>query len=168
MKFFKGCRKKYAITNLFICFNLLLMVSASYAGSISNDLKNIIKNLSLCNAIEVIQFEKDKYVVSIADAEISGSTATDKLNAMKEAKLISQANLSKFINGENISIKETLSTIRVVKSTGGDSEIVKDEETFEEFIKNKSRGILNNIKFVRWSSDGAYYVATIIKISVTR
>ena len=143
------------------------MVPVSYAGSISSNLKNIIKNLSLCNAIEVIQFEKDKYVVSIADAEISGSTATDKLNAMKEAKLISQANLSKFINGENISIKETLSTIRVVKSTGNDSKIIKDEETFEEFIQNRSGGILNNINFIRWSSDGVYFVATVIRISST-
>ena len=158
--------KHFLFTSLLVFFSLLLTITSSgIAGNINSNLKKIIKNLPLTNNIEIIKFKNSKFIVSIGDATVSNSTPTGKVNALKKAKLISQSNLSTFISGESISIKEKLSTIRIVEDINGKSNLVKDQDTYEEYINCKSKGLLKNIDFIHWFSEGVYYVATIAKIS---
>jgi len=164
ISYLNSYKKKTIVINFLIMALLSLMLHASYANDNNQDLKKAIMKLTLFDTVEVVNFRQKKFIISIADVKIISSNPIDRLNAMKEAKAISQANLSKVINGEQVFVKEKLKTIRIIKTNDGKSTIIHNPEIYEEFIKNKSRGVLNNIQYIQWSSDGIYYVATLIKI----
>jgi len=146
-------------------FIILLSLNTCYADAIPNNLKEVVKGLSIQNGIEILKFNNKKYLVAIANADINGKTPHDKLKAIKIAKHLSQLNVSKFINGEDIDIREKLTSIRVVESIGSNHAIVQDDEVYEEFIKTASSGAIRNMRNMKWRENGIYYVATLMRIN---
>lgn len=158
--------KCYKIILLVISLSLMLTFLTPYstfAGELSNDFEQIVKNFNLIDSIEIIKFNNNKYIVSIAESSVRGRTPMDKLEALKVSKGKALSNLSKFINGERIKIKEKVTSVRVVSHDDSDSKIIYEEETYDEFLQSKDRGILKKIKYLSWSKDNIYYTASIIK-----
>jgi len=147
-----------------LCFILLVSVNC-HAERVSSELKDTVMNLTIHNGIEILLFKNNKYIVSSANIAIKGNTASDQLNAMKIAQQLSEAKMSRFINGEDVYIKETLSSSRMSQTRHDKSKIIRDNEIYQAFIKSKSRGALNGFKSVRWRLDNVYYVATLLQFT---
>lgn len=148
---------------IFLVF-ITLIPSACYADRVNNELREIVNNLLVSDGVDVIAYQDDRYIVSIADADIKSNTPLDKLNAMKIARQLSEAQISRFINGEFVYIKEKLESIRVVKSSMNESQYIKNKDIYEEFITSKSSGMMRNMINIKWVHDHAYFVATLMKI----
>jgi len=153
------------IKEIILLFLLSMTFQECYAEINRDELKEAVKGISIYSGIDILIFHNNKYIVSVADSEINGNTPSDKLNAMKVAKQVSESELSKFVNGEDIHIKERLSSIRVTKSSNDTNKIVSDNEVYEEFIRNRSSGAIKGMRSFRWRSGNLYYVATLLKFT---
>ncbi len=135
-----------------------------FAKKIPKELKNFVKNIEIYEGVEVIVFNESKYIISVSSSNILGSMPKDKIMAMKIAKQISDSNISKFVNGEDINIKESLKSMRITRIINDNKELIKDEEIYNEFIKTKSSGALKYTKNIRWRDNDVYFVATLLKL----
>jgi ATP/maltotriose-dependent transcriptional regulator MalT len=168
--------KKYSLksrqkkSKLRLAIILALAPLLLYSGQIlcnekNSTLKQAIKKLPLLNSIQLIEWNKSRYVVSIASIELTENSPMARLKALKTTKAIAQANLSKFINGESIEIREKLCSIRVIDQSGRSQKVVHDKEFFQELIKSESSGILKESGEVYWKNDDKFHFATYVQIS---
>ena len=79
-----------------------------------------------------------------------------KIKAMKEAEMLAQEQLVKFIHGiQSDMVKDVSSTIKMISNKHGTS--VEEVNRLSEIIKESSGGVLKNISsFYRWVSDDKY------------
>jgi len=144
---------------------LLTLLICSFAATADEGLKKAVKGLSIYRGAEILLFDDKKYLVAIGDADIKSNKPMDTINAMKIAKAISRANISKFVHGEAISVQEKITNIQVTKYSNNNASIVKDDSVYEEIMTAKSSGILSNTQEFKWQNDAVYYVATLIKFN---
>lgn len=144
---------------------LLTLVICSFAAKADESLKKAVKGLSIYRGAEVLLFDDKKYLVAIGDADIKSNKPIDIINAMKIAKAISRASMSKFVHGEAISVQEKTIDIQITKYSNNKAVIVKNDSIYEEIMTAKSSGILRNTQEFKWQNDAVYYVATLIKFN---
>jgi len=128
-----------------------------------HSLEDAIQSLTGYDALKILVFKNTRYLVSISSSEFTSHQASDRVNAIKIAKHDSKANLSQFLNSEAINIREKLASIQIVKTMNNKAELVKNETLYEQLIINKSSGIVNDFKTLKWRVDNRYYIATIFE-----
>ncbi len=149
------------LTSIIIYF----YISVCYSDNTDEIFKKLIMNIPINNGISIINNEGNKYVVSISYADIKNSTPNDKVNAIETAKILSENNISKFINGENVATKESLKYYRIKNKINGENNIVLDNDSYDEIINNKSSGAIRNMKTIKWNVNSTYYVATLYELT---
>ena len=73
--------------------------------------------------------------------------------------------MSKFLNGEDISSNETLTSKRVVLKNDDESKIIEDSDTYSEILKLKTSGAIRLAKTISWREDNYYRSISYIKMA---
>jgi len=106
--------------------------------------------------ISYVKVNGHTYLISVDSSLINGSSPEAKIKAMKEAEILAQDQLLKYLYGlQSESIKEMSSTVITVSNKHGTS--IDEVNRISEMIKEGSSGVLKNISsFYRWKNDGNY------------
>ena len=148
---------KNNILTILIYIIIFLPVTV-YAKSLSEFIKE--KKLLNFDNVYVIDHEHAKYLVSVGASTIATSSPSDWKEARIKAKLLSQQQLSRFINDININASETIEDVVVFSSTDNGIKTRRIDSNYTEIIKETSEGTLTNIITIgEWSDKNNYYYA---------
>ena len=124
----------------------------------SGDLKSFMKNQPdrVDWGIGFAEVNGHTYLIAVESSPINGASPKAKIKAMKEAEMLAQEQLVKFIHGiQSDMVKDVSSTIKIISNKHGTS--VEEVNRLSEIIKESSGGVLKNISsFYRWVSDDKY------------
>lgn len=128
------------------------------ANAKNNPVLQIIQSDSLLSSGEIgfINHNGKNYLVSVGVSTIEENTPSGKLNCIKEAKMMAQENLVKFIYDIQISSRENLSKEKIILQKHGQKEVFRMKKEFLRIINERGEGLLKNlISIGKWkSSDG--------------
>ena len=147
--------RRYAVILIPFIIISITPCRPSVGAADTKSLLNIIKNDQFLKSgnIDFLDFNGNSYLVSVGKSLISGTTPSAKLNAIKEARLIAQENLVKFIYDVQVSSRETLTQTRTIKATDGKPVEVKRNKQYIELIRERGEGLINkSITIGKWKS----------------
>lgn len=137
---------------------LLVVPSIATADSLLDAVKK--DNFLKFGNVSIVEYEYAKYIISIGVSTLNSSNLSAWKNARIESKLLSQQQLSKFINDVNINALEAVEEIIAISSTDKGIKTRKVDSKYIEDIKEKSEGPLTNIITIGdWSDQNKYYYA---------
>lgn len=139
----------YISRSTFAVFVLLLLVSIGNAVSIDDYLKE--KYTTLIQDVNIIDFQNQKYVVSIYSVDLQNHDIEKRINLMKMAVIKSESNLSTFINDSEILSKEKLISQQFISNNQ-----VESSEEYIQIIQEKSNGDLKNLSRLDFKNKNTY------------
>lgn len=153
-----------SISDLWLSVQRVAIVIFLFAPSIANadSLLDAVKkdNFLKFGNVSIVEYEYAKYIISIGVSTLDSSNLSAWKNARIESKLLSQQQLSKFINDVNINALEAVEEIIAISSTDKGIKTRKVDSKYIEDIKEKSEGPLTNIITIGdWSDQNKYYYA---------
>ena len=125
----------------------ILVIIITFATFIyAASFKDTIKNDSLLSngMTNFIKYQNKTYLISVGISEIRNNSVQSKINSIKQARILSKANLTKFINSTTIETTENFKSITKIISYNKNFTKVSREE-YTEIIKEKGSGVLTNI-----------------------
>lgn len=153
-----------SISDLWLSVQRVAIVIFLFAPSIANadSLLNAVKkdNFLKFGNVSIVEHEHEKYLISIGVSALDSSNLSNWKKARIESKLLSQQQLSKFINDVNINALEAVEEVLVISITDKGIKTRKVDSKYIEYIKEKSEGPLTNIITIGdWSDQNNYYYA---------
>lgn len=154
----------------FIIFVMLAVCISNTIYAKNSDLLNLIKGNAFLEDgnIEFIILNEDKFCVSVGASIIQGKSAASKIKAMKEARIIAEEQLMKFIHSVQVSSKEVLESTTETRQTGTGINTREVRESYLELIRERGQGILRNIISIgKWKNKDKteYFFGVGIKIT---
>ncbi len=142
----------------FCCLYLLYPSNQIHAET----LLDLIKKDSFLKSgnVSILEHEDAKYLVSVGASTVATSVPTNWKDARIKAKLLSQQQISKFINDINVNASEAIEEVVVVFSTDNGIKTRKVDSRYIEDIKETSEGSLTDIITIGdWKDQNNYYYA---------
>jgi hypothetical protein len=124
-------------------------------NAINENVLEIIKSDSILSSGEIgfINYDGKNYIISVGISTIEEDTPSGKLNCIKEAQLIAQNNLVKFIYDVQISNRESLKKEKIIHVKNGKSELIQIKKRYVQIIKERGEGILSKLESIgKWKS----------------
>lgn len=147
----------YIAKNIFAVFLTFISVSISYAMNIEDYLKE--QTETLIQDVNIIDFQDQKYIVSIYSVDLQNLDVEKRIELMKMAVIKSESNLSTFIHDSEILNKEKL-TSQSIKHNDN----IEFSEEYIEVIQEKSNGVLKNLLRLDFKKDNIYNVIRYIPL----
>ena len=158
--------KKFTVMLAALCF-IIPNPAKTEEKDVRNKLLDVAKQSELLNSSQIVDLDGRLYLVAVGQSKIISTSQEGVLKAMKESKLLSETQLSKFINGTDItSNKLFIKTVtKEYENTGSVRKIVsiKKDKKFIRNIRNLSSGAIRNMfKVGKWKDKEKtiYYYAT--------
>lgn len=139
----------YVLKSILAIFVSLLSIAIAHAVSIEEYLKE--QSTTLIQDINIIDFQNQKYVVSIYSVNLQNIDVEERIRLMKMAVIKSESNLSTFINDSEILSQEKLTSQQIISNNQMES-----SETYIEVIQEKSNGILKNLSRLDFKNKDIY------------
>lgn len=137
--------------NTIAIFLVLVSISIGCATSIEDYLKE--NSMTFIQNVNIIDFEKNKYIVSIYSVDLQELDVEKRIELMKTAVIKSESNLSTFINDSEILHQEKLTSQRIITNNAIDT-----SEEYVEIIKERSNGILKKFLKLDFKNNNMYTV----------
>ena len=134
----------------------LFLPSIATADSLLDAVKK--DNFLKFGNVSILEHEHKKYIISIGVSTLDSSILSVWKKAKVESKLLSQQQLSKFVNDININALEAIEEIVIVISADKGVETRKVDPKYIEYIKETSEGPLTDIITIGdWQEQNNYY-----------
>ena len=152
-----------------ICSNLkkiVVILAVFVSFSSASTLKSEVQKDSMLSSgfTGFLIYENNHYLISVGISQIKNPTIQAKVNAIKEAKLSAQKELTKFIYEVTVKTKEELISKMAIIKDGKNTTRITDEK-YIEIIKENNDGILKNtIDIGKWKVKDEYFYALGTKI----